>query len=261
MQTTFSFYRLGLLIRKQWAERARLYILMMAAIAGLLAVAFFLWGSFRDDNTLLIEPLQVFLFVGLFLGGCIIAGMTFSDLSQRTTGIYYLGVPATHAEKLVCGILFSQVFFNAAYLLIFYLLREIAFVIVAMNPHLQLKHIPDAGNIGEISYYVIIVYAAVQTVYLLGSVYFERFAFVKTTVSVVLLLAAFTLFAQYVIARIMPQNHSIMGVGVFQVEENGGWYTYTLPLGLSRVLWFLGRYMWAPVFWAVAYFRLKEKEI
>ena len=41
MQATFSFYRLGLLILKQWAERGRLYTLVLAAIAGLLAIAFF----------------------------------------------------------------------------------------------------------------------------------------------------------------------------------------------------------------------------
>lgn len=257
----FSFYRLGLLIRRQWAERSRLYILMMAAIAGLLAVAFFLWGLTNQDR-LWMETANIFLFVGLFLGGTIMAAMTFSDLSQRTTGIYYLSVPATHGEKLVCGVLYSQVFFTAAYLLIFYILRTAAFAIIRLYPHMSLEHMPDGQGMYEVYQYLVIVFVAVQTLYLLGSVYFERFAFVKTTVSAVLVIVGFVLFAVYVIHPITGDLHPTGQVGVFRIEsENGSEYTYTLPQWISRFIWFMVKYMWAPVFWTAAYFRLKEKEL
>lgn len=257
----FSLNRLGLLIRRQWAERSRLYILMMAAIAGLLAVAFFLWGLTNQDR-IWIEGSYIFLFVGLFLGGTIMAAMTFSDLSQRTTGIYYLGVPATHGEKLLCGILYSQVFFNAAYLVIFFVLRAAAFAIYRVIPHLVLEHTPDGQGIHEVVQYMVIVFAAVQTLFLLGSVYFERFAFVKTIVSTVLVIVGIVLFAVYVIHPIIGDLHPAGDLGVFRVDKNdGSQYVYTLPLGVSRVIWFLFKYIWAPVFWVTAYFRLKEKEL
>lgn len=257
----FSLNRLGLLIRRQWAERSRLYILMMGAIAGLLAVAFFIFGLANQDR-IWMESSYIFLFVGLFLGGAITAAMTFSDLSQRTTGIYYLGVPATHGEKLVCGVLFSQVFFNAAYLVIFFILRAAAFAIYRLIPHMVLEHTPDLRGIHEVIGYVITIYVAVQTLFLLGSVYFERFAFVKTIVSTVLVMVGLVLFVVYVIHPITGNLHPAGDVGVFRVfNEDGSQYTYTLPLGFSRVVWFLCKYIWAPVFWVAAYFRLKEKEL
>jgi hypothetical protein len=265
MQATFSFYRLGLLIRKQWADRGRLYTLMLGAIAGLLAIAFFLWGI-SDSKTLWIEPLYIIMFAGLVLGGCIIAGMTFSDLSQRTTGIYYLSTPATHTEKLVCGILYAQVFFNAAYLAVFFILKALAFGIIALHPHIEIRHVTDDANalagFRRAYYFTAIIYAAVQTFYLLGSVFFERFAFVKTTVSGALLAICFLLFLHFCVEPIMPNNLSIRGVGSFHLNgDHGEVYVYTLPFGLVRFLWWMVRYMWVPILWVVAFFRLKEKEI
>jgi hypothetical protein len=265
MQATFSFYRLGLLIRKQWAERGRLYILMLGAIAGLLAIAFFIWGI-SDTKTLWIEPLYIFLFVGLFLGGCIMAGMTFSDLSQRTTGIYYLGTPATHTEKLVCGILYAQVFYNAAYLAIFFIIKALAFGLVALHPHMEIRHVTDNAEqldgFRTAYYFASIIFAAIQTFYLLGSVFFERFAFVKTTVAGALIGILFVLFLHYAIEPIMPVNMEPQGVGGFRLQgASGETYIYTLPYGLSKFLWWMVRYMWMPILWVVAFFRLKEKEI
>lgn len=257
----FSLNRLGLLIRRQWAERSRLYILMMGAIAGLLAVAFFIWGLANQDR-IWMETAYIFLFVGLFLGGSIMAAMTFSDLSQRTTGIYYLAVPATHAEKLLCGILYSQVFFNVAYLLIFFVLRAVAFAIIRLNPHVVLENMPGENDLHEVFHYLIIVYTAVQTLFLMGSVYFERFAFVKTIVSTVLIIVGLVLFVVYVIHPITGNLQPAGEVGVFRVfNDDGAQYIYTLPLWISRFIWFMFKFMWAPVFWVAAYFRLKEKEL
>jgi hypothetical protein len=262
MQAIFSFQRLGLLIRKQWAERARLYLLMMAALTGLLIIAFILWWTI-SDQVLYSEPLFIFFFVGLFLGGCIMAGMTFSDLAQRTTGIYYLGVPATHGEKLVCGILFSQVFFNAAYTAIFFLVKAGALGLIAMNPHIHVERLHESFDAHNVAHYLLILYTAIQTFYLLGSVYFERFAFVKTTVAGAVAVVAFVLFVIYVLGSIVNgQNFGIHDMGVVRLRaDNGEIRLYTFPLWLAQSLWFLLRFIWAPVFWVVAYFRLREKEL
>jgi hypothetical protein len=265
MQAIFSFTRLGLLIKKQWADHARLYGLSLVAITGLVAIAFFLWGINGGPEVRWIEPTTIIMFVGLFLGGCIFSGMTFSELSQRTTGIYYLAVPATHLEKLVCGILYSQVFFNAIYLGVFFLLRAIAFSIIAMYPAIHLQHLPDAAHFAETYFYIALVYAAVQTFYLLGSVYFERFAFVKTTVGGILLLLLLVLFVQYVIIPIVPHNGHWEGGNTFIVEEGEGqkrqFIKYVLPQRLIDILRYTLFYVWVPVFWVATYFRLSEKEL
>ena len=184
-----------------------------------------------NEGTLWIEPVYIIMFVGLFLGGFIVAGMAFSELSQRTTGIYYLGVPATHLEKLACSVLYAQVFFSGAYLGIFFLLKIIVFGIVDMYPHLHLRHLSndfEAVAAFRSGYYIaVLVFAAVQTFYLLGSVYFERFAFVKTTVAAVLIVVAFVLFIQYVISPIWPDH-------INYIAKRGGYWRQLPDSGRQR---------------------------
>ena len=260
MQNTFSFYRLGLLIRKQWADQGRLYLLSLGAITGLLAIMFFLWGISKE-GTVWIEISYVFLFVGLYIGGALFAGRTFSDLAQPTTGMHYLSIPATATEKLVCGILFSQVFFNLAYLLIFYLIRTSAFGIMSMYPSLHLQHIPDDRNFPYVIRGFAVAYPAVQALYLLGSVYFKRFSFVKTTLWTAMVLVAFFFYFRFVVFPIIPERIGFVADDGFRVFDDTGGYVYSFPKGLLEVLKFVFEYIWAPLFWVVAYFRLKEKEI
>jgi hypothetical protein len=260
MQNTFSFYRLGLLIRKQWADQGRLYLLSLGAIAGLLAITFFLWGITKE-GTVWIEVSYIFFFIGLYIGGALFAGRTFSDLAQPTTGMHYLAIPATAAEKLVCGILYSQVIFNVAYLVIFYLIRTTAFGIMSMYPSIHLQHMPYAPNMPDFILGFSVAYPAVQALYLLGSVYFKRFSFVKTTLWSALVLVAFFFFFRYVVFPILPERIGFVAGDGFRVFDENGGYVYSFPKGLLEVLKFVFEYIWAPLFWVVAYFRLKEKEI
>jgi hypothetical protein len=268
METNFSLTRLGLLIKKQWTDHSKLYLLSMLAILGLMVVALFLWsiipsGGMNDRNY---EVTTVLFFVGLFVTGCIFSGMTFADLAQRTTGIYYLSVPATALEKLVCAILYSQVFYNLLYVVGFFALRGLALSILAMHPEINVHHYSTNENDKEIFYYLGLAYASLQTLFLLGSIYFERFAFVKTIVSGILVLLVTFLFGRYVVYPIMPQGHFEGNHAQFVFEKGDGIVSKTkmvfgYPDWLLNTLVFLFRYIWVPAFWTVTYFRLKEKQL
>jgi hypothetical protein len=260
MQVSFSFARLGLLIKKQWADHSKPYLLSIGAMAGLMAVAFFIWViALGEDADHYKDTTNIFLFVGLFIGGCIFAGMTFSELAQRTTGIYWLAVPATHAEKLVCGILYSQVFYNVVFIAIFYVERAITFSIVGMNHHIQLV---DGWSHEEtmLTFKVIgLSYIAIQTFYMLGSVYFERFGFVKTSLAGVLILLGVGLIMRYVVFPILPPHINPHSGDSFDFQLNG--FIYRLPDWVFTMTKYMVQFVWMPVFWLVTYFRLKEKEL
>ena len=101
-----------------------------------------------------------------------------------------------------------------------------------------------------------------EAVDLAGSVYFERFSFVKTTVGAVLVALFVVLFVAYVIKPILPEKMGMSKPGFIQVyDDQGQQYIYTYSLRLVHFLTFLARYIWVPLFWSVAFFRLKEKEI
>jgi len=260
MQVSFSFTRLGLLIKKQWADHSRLYALAIAAIFGLMAVAFFLW-SLPDGNRSVVGT-YIILMVALFLGGSIFASMMFADLSQRTTGIYYLSVPATHAEKMVCAILYSQVFFNAVIVIIFFILQPITLSLVKMNPHIHFHSDFERGEFKSVATNITIGYCSLQALFLLGSVYFQRFSFVKTVVSFLLVVFVFFHFLRYAIWPIIPHNMDMQGLTKFEIHNDGGVRTsYSLPGWVDFTIRYIFPYIWVPVFWAVTYFRLKEKEL
>lgn len=258
MQTSFSFTRLGLLIKKQWAEHSRFYALATAALFGLMAIAFYIWSLTGDTD---IAHTYIFLAVGLFAGGSIFASTMFSDLSQRTTGIYWLSVPATHAEKLVCAILYSQVFFNAVLTVIFFAVRSVTLSALHLGHHMYFR---DSLALDEFSRMVTdlgIIYFSVQTLFLLGSVYFERLSFIKTVVSSIGVVLVFLLLMKYVVTPILPSLYSggVHLAGPSVLADSGGYYS--LPDWAETGLKYIFQYIWVPVFWAAAYFRLKEKEL
>jgi hypothetical protein len=261
MQASFSFTRLGLLIKKQWADHSRLYALAVAAIVGLMAIAFFLW-TLPDGNREVMGT-YIILLVTLFLGGSIFASMMFADLSQRTTGIYWLSVPATHAEKMVCAILYSQVFFNAVVLIIFFILQPIALSLVKMNPHIQFHSGLARDEFRSVVINIAVGYCAMQALFLLGSVYFQRFSFIKTVVATLLVAFVFFHFLRYVIWPIIPHNLNMhKGLTDFEVQDDKGFRAmYSLPQWVGTSLKYAFQYIWVPVFWAATYFRLKEKEL
>jgi hypothetical protein len=268
METNFSLTRLGLLIKKQWADHSKLYGLSMIAILGLMGVALFLWsiipsGGMNDRNY---NVTTVMFFVGLFITGCIFSGMTFADLAQRTTGIYYLSVPATALEKLVSAVLYSQVFYNIFYVAGFFALRALALSMLAMHPEINVHYDHLNNNDQEAFYYMVLIYGSLQTLFLLGSIYFERFAFVKTIVSSVLVLLVTFLFMRYIVYPIMPHGHFEGSHAQFVFEKGDGVPTkykmvFGFPKWLLDTLWFLLRYIWVPALWTVTYFRLKEKQL
>src|SRR5687767_9731555 len=106
MSSTFSFSRLGKLIAKQFFENSRFYLFCVLAMFGLQAIVFVLWVG--ASGPIYYEQVTYIIFIfGLFISGTVFAGMSFNMLGSKDKGIYWLSIPATHLEKLVCTILYS----------------------------------------------------------------------------------------------------------------------------------------------------------
>src|ERR1700761_703084 len=121
MNQTFDLERFYKLVSKHWMENYKRYGLTLLAIGGLLAAWF---GILLLMDY--IDPMNIFMqysayFVGLYFTGCLYASTLFSDLSTKTTGIFWLSLPASHLEKLLCSLLFSVFLFFITYTLLFYI--------------------------------------------------------------------------------------------------------------------------------------------
>lgn len=243
------------------------------------------WYSFL----LLIDhfgPINLFIqyatfYCGLFLVGCFYASTIFSELGSKSRAIQYLSIPASHLGKLLCGVLFGVVLFFIAFTVVFYIV-DIPMVSLAnriiANEH---QHWPNTflpiGSVGVLNlwnnewapivdrkYHLFLFgYFAIQSIFLLGSVYFERWSFIKTVVAFLLFWGVFILYANKGIEQHLPEGwHSYdLTRWIHNGDNMVSASLVTLPSTMERILIFLMQYSLPPLFWIITYFRLKEKEV
>lgn len=257
MNNSFSFSRLRLLIKKQWFDHARLYSLSVLALIGLLAVIFIFW-AIANEHHYNADDTYVIFFILLFGSGTIFASHTFGELSDKAKGTYWLSIPATHFEKLLCGLFYSLIVFLAAYMASFFLVRQITLAIIRLNPVNIIEPVNEINRVATILCYA---FVAAQSLFILGSVYFEKYAFVKTTLSALFILLFFMLTTTIVVKNVIPDNGEMESITSFSIYGEPGMKIYRLAPWIEDGIIVLAKYIWAPVFWVAAYFRLKEKEI
>lgn len=271
MSKDFSFRRLLLLIKKQWIENAKLYLYGTLALLGLLGIIFLFWLSMGGNNYNEGALLKIF-FAGLFLSGGVFASTSFNLLGNKSKGIYWLSFPASHLEKLVCMIFYNLVVFTVVYCVCFFIIEKtaVAYILhlVERDPTKYSFHRIDWSNSGRqltegtIIRYFIYGFIAVQALYLLGSVYFRRYSFILTTIITVFVFFCFILLMGN-LKNLLPDDYYLnMGRGFFVMNNTSPVHrVYDLNHTFLKVLIFLFKFIWAPFFWLVTWFRLKEKEI
>jgi hypothetical protein len=277
MNAVFDLNRWLLYIGKHWNENKKRYLLSLGAIGGLLV----LWFSFlmivNPGNPMSYGIQIVTYYVGLYLTGCIYASLVFSDLSDGPKAITYLLVPASLFEKLLSTILYGVIIYFICYTLIFYVVDftmvKVSNGIVsarAEHDHSITYHAKEVANVfvpkhfaseNELVYFLL-GYFAIQSIFLLGSVYFEKFQFIKTLVGGLIVFLVLVFFVHKVLGSFMPHGGFFKPFTVYRVfDATKGELSVQLPGWLNSILLFLIKYALAPCLWIVTYFRLKEKEV
>ncbi|MBA2499390.1 MAG: hypothetical protein H0V30_06655 [Chitinophagaceae bacterium] len=266
MSATFSFSRLGKLIVKQFFENSRLYLFSVLALFGLLALVFTFWIGVSSPHYMEEETYFIFLF-GLFLAGTIFASMSFNMLGRKDKGIYWLGIPATHLEKLICTVLFSTILFFIVYCLCFLVIKTIALTYletyISNHPGTSYKEMAgfDEGFGGIIKYFLY-GYFAVQSLYLLGSVYFARYSYIITTVIGAVVIFSFAYYISQIDAfMFQTTDWNLFTAKKADAANIESYQLYSLSPGIIKALQYAVQFVWVPLFWFVTWYRLKEKEI
>jgi hypothetical protein len=277
----FHFPRWRALVAKQWGENRRRYLLALLAVAGLIAA----WEAFMigmDDYALLDPTMQFATYMsGLWFVGCLYASTLFADLGSRKQALPWLSLPASHLEKLLCALVFGVAGFFIAYTVVFYLVNipmvYWANSILSHHP----RNWPGSNNpIPPSRVYNFITalgspdpeknfrlltagYFAAQSVFILGSVYFSRFAFFKTVVGILLFILATAVFQRIIINPMLPTgwNNNVLH---WSQDANGQEIVtreVRLAYPIEPALILVMQLTLAPFFWLVTWFRLKEKEV
>ncbi len=294
MNQSFELSRWLMLVSKHWSENRKKYTLSLIAMAGLLLV-WFVFALVMERARPIDDNIQfVTYYFGLFLVGCLYASMLFADLSSKSKGMNYLAIPASHFEKLLCTLFYGVIAFFICYTLLFYLIDApmVKLSNAIAYSHWQKTHlagstfeagrvlnvftaIGDSDNHGDEFYHFLLAYFALQSAFIFGSVYFPKFSFIKTVISLLLISLFFVFFVGKVLNEMMPYGSFYKGITsyrVFHVEAAASGSTIvtsnditdklvSLPSWIEDVLIFIAKYAFAPIFWTLAYYRLKEKEI
>lgn len=270
MNQSFSFQRWSLLVGKHWSENKKRYLLSFAALIGLLTIWFVFMMSVN-------QPLNNAMqfgtyFVALFGTGVFYASQFFRDLGSRSKGINYLLTPASTLEKLVCSLLYTVFCFFILFTAAFYLVDVI---MVALSHTMdtsreygnnvpykaQVLNLFDFKRQSPPIYELFLLFFGVQSAFLLGSVYFSQYSFIKTAIAVFLLFL-FIVFFEDKIMHIFFPGSFYRGLSSYRIYVDGdNDKIVSLPAWINTVVMGLLHYSIPPLLWLVTYFRLKEKEL
>lgn len=257
MNNTLSFPRLMKLMRKHWNENLSFFGIATLAMFGILAIVLTIW-VLSDGRRYSEDSLYIIYLIGLFIMGCILASVSFSMLGDKAKGGYWLALPASHLEKLITVILFTSFLFFAVYSLCFFTLKAIAVTYIeskiAANPdQYSLRPVQWEGankydGFGIVFRSFIYGFFAVQALFLMGSAYFSKFGFIKTIIIAALIVFLFVLYTYKLGEWLIPKNTNTGNL--MEPSET-----------TQEIFRWIVTLIWAPLFWLITWFRLKEKEL
>lgn len=270
MNQFFSFKRFALLVLKHGADNKKRYGLSVLAFIGLLITWFvFTILTEFEDQPMGRTVQQVTFFLALFAVGTFYASQYFGDLGSKSKGINFMLVPASAFEKLLCSLLYSVVLFFTVFTISYYLVDLLMVAIANSLPKGAKTEVVNVFKIIIVRFNkdstinFLLFFFSVQSVFLLGSVYFEKYSFIKTIICG--FVACFILFNLmfFFNEQLLPEGDYPRGfLTAYRVYvEGANDHLVQVPRWIGEVFRFLIMYAVAPFFWIVTYYRLKEKQV
>jgi hypothetical protein len=272
MNNTFNIQRFGLLLKRQWLEFGKIYLITLGVAAGVI-IAFYGFSLFRvlageiDFSARVLsfrEPL--FLIFG-FLFITVISSSYFAHLGQKPKAIIDLLIPASTFEKFLAGIFFTAVLSSIAYLLIFFI-TDLAFISKLRNmyPNRFWTYTMDATEEKKdlityffsryapkefVSIYVIVPFF-ITSIFLLGSIYFNKYHYIKTTIVVMIFSGIWGYIIVNTAEEIFKGRVPIYRDSNIKLDNPKVW----IEIGIFCVILLI-----TSIIWRITYQRLKEKEV
>jgi len=265
MNNTFDFNRFSLLIKRQWVENKKLFLMASFGIMGISAVMNSLimrWemGSINE------MPRYIIFLLCFFFEGSIFANYVFKDISDKNSSTCFLLVPASHFEKFLTGLFYAFVIFPVAFLTLFYVV-DIGFVNIGNNIKHSLK-VSGLINLPLYSYMfsnhdvmeelgeIIGFWLVIQAFVLMGAVQFEGRSYIKTVFIgfVALIIIGFLIYVgdKLLLGDLIKQFQN-KGYSQELVRHSKDFY--------KRIFKVILIYILPLILLITTYFKLKEKQV
>jgi len=261
MNTTLDINRLGLLLRRFFIENKQRELTFW----GITTVVFTLMHLAGAQE----KSISVEMF--LYISGFIFAARTFKIFNFTPSGMHYLLIPATHLEKVATAILLS-VFYYFAMILATYIVgttlgttigniffetnNPVQFALFQTPEYYVNNHaLHTSYSAGRSLLNTFMAFAGIQSVFMLGSIYFKGNAIGKTILAI---------FGISLVLGLIELFLLKVTFGTYHLE--GQMMRLTIPAGQDlfpglEIVGTIFKYALIPFFWVVTYFRLTEKEV
>lgn len=273
MNQFFSFRRFSLLVSKHWADNKRRYSLSVIGFILLLIVWFTLTILVESGSPMNAEVQILTFFFSLFGIGAFYASQYFRDLGSRAKGVNFLLVPASAFEKILCSFLFTVVIFFSMFTAAFYLV-DVLMVTVA-DQFLTTEDLARQGGVvnvftaairifdGVSLIYILIIFLTMQSIFVLGSVYFAKYSFVKTVITGFVVFFVLFCLIYLLFVQLMPVGeYSMISLTSYRIRTGGASdHLVQVPEWIGELVRITLVYGIAPFLWVASYYRLKEKQV
>jgi hypothetical protein len=211
-------------------------------------------GIVRSEIDPAIDGLMPLFVFGLFIGCALSASFIMEPMSSKTSRIYALMLPATSFEKYFVRWFIYTIGYLVVYYLLFLLvdvMRVCVFsviypeidIITFINPYAEIVALRDDAPLG----FIVSLYLLLQSIFVLGSSLWPKYAFLKTFTAYTILGMAFSAFF----------------VGIMNLFNRPG-NSYIMPVLSEDTLFLIatcGILLVTLFFWWLAYKRFKEMEV
>ncbi len=242
--SSLSFKRLYYLIKYEVMSNYRQGIVTVGAVAGVLLVIGFIFGGMSTR-----AGLDFWYNAVVFGGGILFSSASFKEIHNPQTAVHYLLLPATSLEKFLSKLILTTV----GYLIgtaVFYFIFTAAVSLLKLAVYGSLGPVFDPFDISIYSMFY--WYLVIQSMFLLGSVYFKKMAFFKTILTLIIFFFALSIFTGIII-RIVFSDYPIFTS--FWRPDLRNFTAGILPEVLKAAT--LAAMV---IFWITGYFRIRETE-
>lgn len=242
-----DFTRLSNFVQRQAVLNLNTMLVAAGAVFGILLVISLAIAYF-DGNPDSSENLKITYRFVFFLAGYVFTSRVFSELHSPQKSYAYLTLPVSTTEKVIGSWLLS----SPVYVLGYWIMISIIFLITKLitGTPVTIGLLFDRGFFNAVGTYMV-----TQTIYFLGAVYFRKNNFLKTILSLFVLIVFIGLYSGLLVWLLF--GGSISGQdfpkGEMQITGPGD------IIGQIAEIFFI--YILGPFMLIVSYFRLKERQV
>lgn len=269
MNNTFNFNRFSMLVKRQWIENRKLFLMASIILLGLGVVFYSFNMSFITGKVFIGDGRMVILTGSFFLIGTFFTNYVLKDFSNKNNGTSFLLIPASHLEKMLNVIFYTFIIFPIVYWLLSYTI-DFTFVSIGNNILSNYNNTNGLPNIEKNEIWlnasskkdtwskslIFGIWLVFQSSFVLGSIIFKSWAYIKTGFAGIIIF-----FSIYLIAGISFEV--LVSDLAHQVEVNSSAYLQIKPTrdSMENITLVCLKYVFTPILLLIAYFKLKEKQV